>query len=407
MKRKFFLISASVFAAGLASAAEGLYNVGSEAQETMPLRWSVGMNLTYDDNVNPGIGSKEGSTSVNPYVGLSFVNMTPQTTWDVYARLGAIYYFDAPTAQMDDLYPQARSGVNLTHRFNERLRLSSRNFISYELEPDYSYGFATNRQVGAYLYWQTDNALGYRWSERFATYTGFTLSGLSYADVDNQDRFTWMLYNQFRYQLTPQQTVLTFDYRYSETAADGLASDSTDNYFVAGIEHRFSPTTILIARGGVQLHSADAGSDTTNPYVEMALNSRITEQFSLRSFVRYSVEAYDTVQQIDGALYDFDQRQTLRVGVSGEYAISPMFSVFSGLDYIPASFEDGRRVAGIGPATAGGLSEDMINAYIGLSVKFIDNLYGTVSYNYTDSTSDIVSHEYNRNRISIGVRYEF
>jgi opacity protein-like surface antigen len=414
MKRKFAILTASVLVAGFASAAEGLYYIGSEAQETMPLKWVVGMNLTYDSNVNPGVANEEDATSISPYVGLSFVNITPQTTWDVYARVGALYYFDEPSAAgSDDFYGTARAGVNLTHRFNELLRLSSRNFISYELEPDYSYGFATSRQIGEYLYWQSDDALGYRWTERLATYTGFTLTGLSYADVDNQDRFTWSVYNQFRYQLTPQQTVLTLDYRYGQTAADGVASDSTDQYLLLGVEHRFSPNTILIARAGAQFRDVDQGSSNTNPFVEMTMNSRITEEFSLKAFARYSVEPYDTVQYVKSAggsgLYDFDQRETLRIGVSGEYKISRMFAVFGGVDYIPADFKDGRKVGGAAgaSATVSGLSQDLVNLYMGLSVKFTDNLFGTLSYNYTDSSSDLDTQDYDRSRVNLGVRYEF
>jgi hypothetical protein len=409
MKHTYVLFVTSVLTVGSALAAGGLYNIGSEAQASVPIKWSVGVECTYDDNVTPGNTVEDSALSLNTNIGLSFINMDPQTTWDVYARAGLLYYFDKPEAVgSDDYYPQARAGVNLTHRFNERLRFSSRNFISYELEPDYSYGFATSRQVGAYLFWQTDNSLGYRWSERMATYTGLSLTGLSYQDVENQDRLTWTLYHQFRYQLTPLQTVLTFDYRYGQTAADGLASDSSDHYLVAGIEHRFSPNTILIARAGVQLRESELGENSSNPYVEMALNSRINEQFSLKSFVRYSVEPYDTVQQVGGGLYDFSERRTLRLGIAGDYAISPMFTIFGGVDYIPSMFDNGRLVSAAGPPqTVSGVSDQLFNAYIGLSVEFVDNFFATVSYNYTDSTSDIVSHVYDRNRISVGLRYEF
>jgi len=409
MKHHLVLISASALAIGTASAAEGLYYIGTEAQQSMPLKWTAGLDLTYDDNVTPGTAQKDGAFSANPYVGLSFVNMTPQTTWDVYARLGAIYYFDKPNSLTDDVYPQIRAGVNLTHRFDERLRFSSNNFIAYELEPDYSYGFATSRQSGAYLYWQTDNSIGYRWSERFATYSGFTLMGLDYPDMQNQNRFTWTLYNQFRYQLTPQQTVLTFDYRYGQTTGDGYASDSTDQYILLGVEHRFSPNTILVARAGLQLRSVDQGTDTSNPYLELALNSKINQDFTIKGFARYGVEYYDTVQRVGLGLYDFSQRQTLRLGISAEYAISPMFTIFGGVDYIPASFNDGKLVSpAFGPPqTASGLSEDIINLSVGLSVKFNDFLYGSVSYNYTDSTSDFMFQDYTRNRITIGLRCEF
>ena len=413
MKRNLFAIIAAAAAATSASNAEGLYYVGSEAQESLPLKWTVGLNATWDDNVSPTavvIGANENAFSLNPYVGVSFVNMTPQSTLDVYARLGAIYYLDKPTALgSEDFYTQARAGVNWTYRFSERLRFSTRNFIAYELEPDYAYGFATTRQLGEYLYWQTDNAIGYRWTERLATYTGFSLTGLDYdSSVPNSDRFTTTIYNQFRYQLSPQ-SVLTFDIRYADTEADGFASDSNSLYLLAGIEHRFSPNTILIVRGGVQLYEYDApgGADGTAPYLELALRSQINDQFSLRGFVRYGNEVYDTTRSVLGGLYDFDERNTLRLGISSEYEISPMLSLFGGLDYIPADFKEGRRVAGVGPLAVSGLSEDLFNAYIGLSVKFTENFYGTLSYNYTDSSSDFIGYTYDRNRINVGLRAEF
>lgn len=408
MKNKLATLFATAAAVGFASANQGLYYIGSEAQESIPLKWVVGADVTYDSNVTPGSLVDNDSVAITPYVGVSFVNLTPQTTWDVYARLGCVYYFDEPTAAgADDLYTQARFGVNLTHRFTERLRLSSRNFLAYELEPDYSMGFATTRQVGEYLYWQTDNALGYRWTERLATYTGFTITDLDYQDTDVQDRFTWTVYNQFRYQLNPQQTVLTVDYRYAQTDAGNIASDSDDQYLLLGLEHRFSPNTIMIARAGAQLHDVDLGDSTTSPYGELTLRSQVNEQLMVRAFARYGLEVYDTVQAIGTGIYDFDQRETLRIGLSGEYAFTPMFTLFSGVDFISADMTDGRRVLGAGPLTASGYGQDLINIYLGLSVKFNDNLYGTMTVNYTDSSSDFASQDYDRTRVSLGVRYEF
>ena len=361
MKNKFSIGFATILLSGFASA-QGLYYMGSEAQESMPLKWSAGVDVTYDDNVAPGFGDKEDSTSINPYVGLSFVSITPQTTWDVYARLGAIYYWDQPDASgSEDVYAQARIGANLTHRFTERLRFSSRNFLAYELEPNYSYGFATTRQSGEYFYWQTDNSVGYRWTERFATYTGFQLTGLDYDDVPNADRFTYTLYNQFRYLLSPQ-TVLTADYRYSDTEGDGLAPDSTSHYFLLGVEQRFSPTTILIARAGAQVSDYDGGDTNTNPFLELALNSQINTQLRVRAFARYSIEPYDTVQVVGVNRFQFDERKTFRLGVSADYSISQSLSLFGGLDYIPTSYDSGRAVDGSGLSVSD-KSEDLLNAY--------------------------------------------
>ncbi len=390
--------------------AQSLYYVGSEAQESLPLKWVVGMSAFYDDNINAGgFGPEQDSFGLNPYVGLSFVNITPQTTWDVYARLGLIYYFDAPPG-IDDANSQSRLGVNLTHRFSERLRFSSRNFVSYELNPDYSYGYASSAQTGEYFFWQSDNSVGYRWTERVATYTGLRVTGTSYADSVNNDndQYGWELYNQFRYQLGPQ-TVLTGDYRYGRTYSQGNASDYTDQFLLAGAEHRFSPNTIGIVRAGAQFHDVEDGDNYTSPYLEFAMSSQVNQQFSVRAYTRYGIEGYDTVQFDPVAgLVEYNDTRALRIGVSSEYVISPMFSVFGGVDYLPTWFEGGQSLNT--PPFAGNidnLDQQIYNINLGLSVKLNEMLTGTVTYNFTDSTSDIAGQDYDRNRINVGLSAEF
>lgn len=405
MKHKLPLYFLGLLAAGSASA-QSLYYVGTEAQESMPLKWVVGTSVTYDDNVNPGYGPKQDSLGVNANVGLSFVNVTPQTTWDVFVRLGLIYYFDAPE-YMDSVNSESRAGINLTHRFSERLRFSSRNFISYELEPDYSYGYASSRQSGEYFFWETDNSLGFRWTERFATYTGVRLTGVTYQNNNDNDRLTWEVYNQCRYQLS-QQTVLTFDTRYAETYGNGASSDYQDVYILGGAEHRFNANTIGIIRAGAQFHQVDDGSSSSSsPYVEFALDSRINSQFSVRSFARYGIDGYNTVQSVNGiGSVQYDDAQTLRFGISGEYAVSPRFSIFGGVDYIPTSYAGGRSLSDY-PGSIPDADQDIINAYIGVSAKLNDMFTATLTYNYTDSTSDFDNENYNRNRISLGLTAEF
>ena len=406
MKTKLILSLITATAATAANGA-GLY-MPNDTESSVPIAWSVGLDAVWDDNTTPG-GFTDGDEtfSLNPFVGVSFVSVTPQTTLDVYARLGVVYYLDEPTALgSDDTYSNSRLGVNLTHRFNERLRFTSRNFLAYELEPDYSYGYSSNRVNSEYLYWQTDNSIGYRWTERFATYTGFQLTGLEYDNLPSSDRFTWTLYNQFRYQLSPQ-TVLTSSYRYSETEGDGVASDSTNQYLLVGIEHRFSPNTILIVRAGAQFREVDGvgSGDSTNPYLELAVRSQVNTQFSVRAFARYGAEDYDTIVTNGAVAAEYDDKLTLRIGVSGEYQLSPSLSIFGGVDLISTSYESGRIVN-----TATGVSdadETLVNAYIGASLKFNECLYGTLSYNFTDSDSDVFGRDYDRNRLSVGLRAEF
>lgn len=393
-------------AALTASAAygKGLYQASEELESSLPLRWSLGMDAIWDDNTTPGPAATDGDEtfSLNPYAGITFASITPETTVALYARLGLVYYLDQPAAAgSDDIYGQSRIGLDINHNLSERLRLSSVNYLAYELEPDYSYGIGTNRQAGEYLYWATDNSLGFRWSERFGTVTGIKFDNLSYNDVANADRSTWTAYNQLRYQLS-QQTVLTGSYRYAETSADGAASDATDQYLLIGAEQRVSANTLLVLNAGVQMHELDnaANSDSTNPYLELSMSTQVNQAWSYRTFVRYSAENYDSVVVVGGLPTEFASKLTLRVGASGNYKISPRLSLFGGVDLINSSFEEG----------AGGAAEQeetLVNAYIGSSLKLTDNVFGTLSYNFTNADSDIADRGYDRSRVSVGVRAEF
>lgn len=392
-----------------AASAQGLYDIApnDDARESLPITWSAGVSLGYDDNVTPtviaGPGHEESSGSINAYVGAAWVSITPQTTWDIYGRIGGTYYFDAPSSMSSDGYGEGRLGINWAHRVSERLRFSSRNYLAYEMEPDYNYGITLDRQLDPYFHWTTDNSVGYKWTERFATYTGFTFHGVAYdSAVSGNDRDTWTVYNQFRYRAS-EQTVWTFDYRYSATTASGTAADSDSHYLLAGIEHRFSPNTVGVMKFGAQMRDSDGGASDTSPFFEGALRSRINDQFSVRAFARYSMEDYGT--SFGGYYYDLND--TFRLGVSADYMVSPQLTLHGGLNYIMTDYQD---------ANFGGISDldqNLWNLNVGFSYKINDAFYVTGSYNYTDSSSGgglagaNASREYSQNRASLGVRVEF
>jgi len=391
-----------------AASAQSLYDIApnNEAQESSPLKWSAGISYNYDDNVTPTAakgtpGFEDDASSVTAYVGTSLVSITPQTTWDVFARIGGTYYIDSPSASAtSDTYGQARLGINWAHRVSERLRFSSRNYAAYELEPDYSYGYASDRQLEEYFHYQTDNAVGYRWTDRLATYTGVKFRGIDYGSATSaNDRMTYSFYNQFRLS-TSAQTVWTTDYRYSETSASGSAGDSTNHYITLGIEHRFSPNSVLALKAGVQMRDVDGGASSDSPFAEVAVRTRVNEQFSVRAFARYSVEDYGT--SFGG--FTYDTNNTLRVGVSADYVVSPDLTLHGGLNYIMTEMEDSRGAVPAGLTTA---DTDLINLNLGFSYKLNDGVYLTGSYNWTDSDSDIGNRNYERNRASLGVRVEF
>ena len=398
---------------GVASA-QGLYDIApnDDATESSPIKWNAGISYNIDDNVTPtitaGPGYEDEASSVTAYVGASLVSLTPQTTWDVYARIGATYYIDNLEAvNASDTYGNGRLGINWAHRVSERLRFTSRNYVTYGLEPDYSYGFATDRQLEEYLYYSTTNAVGYRWTERLATYTGFGITGVDYGTLSNSsDRLTYSLFNQFRYSASPQ-TVWLADYRYSWTDSSGTAGDSTNHFVSLGLEHRFSPNSVLSLKAGVQIRDVDGGASGTSPFAEAAIRTRVNDQFSVRAFARYSVEDYGT--SFGG--YTYDTNNTLRVGISADYVVSPQLTLQAGVNAIFTDMQDGRNVPGPGPVAD--LNQDLINLYVGFSYKVNDGVYVTGSYNWTNSDASgggagaAARRTYDRQRASLGVRVEF
>lgn len=403
MKKQIFAIAVGMASAG-SLCAQSLYDLAPDETEkdSLPLTWTAGVNFGYDDNPTPLLGNDDESAYGQAYVGATFLNNTPASTTSFGAQIGVIHYFDnldALGTDVDDTSFTVSLYLNHTQRISERLRIVSRNSLAYELEPDYSAGFQSSRQVGNYFRWFTDNAVGYRWSERLATYTGFLLNGITYDDIDGRDRFTWSIYNNFRYQLSPQ-TVGTLNYRYADTEGDGAVTDSTNHYVTVGVEHRFSPRAVGVFRGGIQIRDVDNGDSSTSPFFEGSLNIKVNEQFSWKAYGRYGIEDYS--RSVAGGVYS--DNESLRLGVSGEYIVSQSLSFNAGINYITLGYED--LLDGQPAGLASSVDEDLFNAYIGFALGLTDNLTLNGRYNFEDLSSD-ANRDYDRNRFSLGVSAQF
>jgi hypothetical protein len=407
MNKHFFLSSLALILAN-SSPAQSLFYI-EESEEPFPLEWVAGADMIYDDNILPGGDTKDASFAINPSIALSSRATTPQTVWDIKGLLGFIYYFDKPIgAGGDDINSQSRVTADLLHNFSERVRFVNHSLVAYELEPTYSYGYATSRVLGAYTTWSTDNAVGYRFTERIGNYFGCRLTNTTYSDAEDNDRFNWELYSQFRYQLSPQ-TVLTPEYRYSQLESSGAASDSTNHYFTFGGEREFSSNLKGVASAGLQYREVDQGDSSSSPYLQIAINAQVNKDFTVRAFTRYGIEAYDTVlvdpNPAIGSV-EFDDKRTLRIGLSSDYAISQSLSLKGGVDYIPSSFQKGRSLTG-NPGSISDRYENLLNAYVGLTVEINDIFSISSYYNYTNSSSDVSGRSYDRNRISVGASAKF
>jgi len=386
----------------------------------LPFKWNAGLNAIYDDNVSSGNsqdpGLKESALSYNPFIGLGVNQNSGQTNWTLSGTLGVIYYPDAPVVAdkaIDDLSNQSSLTATLQHKMNDRLTLSSSNMVSREREPDYSYGLASSHAgKGEYVSMSTDDSASYRWTKRLGTVTGIRLASIQYPDSvsDDNDRDSYQLSNQFRYQLG-EQSVLTTSYRFGESASKGDGADITDQYVTIGGEYRFTPTVIGIAQAGAQMHETSTGTasqdaSTTNPYIESSVSAKMNKQFNVKSFLRYSAES-DNLNQNNAV---FAEHRMLRWGLTNEWQFSPTLSVINGLDYMPGTFMGGvNKNDGLDVADR---DETLVSTYVTLRMKFSDFLMGSLSYTYVNNVSDLEdvlgrTLTYNRSRISLGLSVNF
>lgn len=406
------LFTKSIFASILpcaAVSAQGLYSIApndDEADSSLPLTYIVGASVGYDNNPTPLFngGDNDGAAYGSVFAQANFTSVSPQTTWDFFARIGARFYFSAIDGNdINSTNYDARVGVNFTHRFSERLRFSSRNFVAYETEPDFDFGLVGGQREGQYFRYSSENSVGYRWSDRLATQTGVNFSGVIYDELADSDFTRIGLRHDFRYRLSPA-TVVTAGYRYAVVDADN-GGESDSHFFLGGIEHRISPVSAIVLRAGAQINNPDNGDSRTRPFVEASLRSQLTQQLSLNSFVRYSNEAYNRGLTDGGTppqQFLFEQSQTLRVGARFNYSLNPRVSLFGGVSYIFTDYED--IVTPVGGDEG---NESILNLSVGGSYRLTDNLYLTGSYNFTTAFSDFDGREYDRNRVQVGIQATF
>ena len=422
--KKTLIVSAFGLAAGGLLSAQGLYNImpfDDEPTDSLPLSWTSGASVGWDSNASPQFTECDGIDAedvvyLSGFVQANFVSKTPQTTIDLWGRAGATYYLDEITQSGgpfpgsgvgEDLFPQLRGGVNFVHRVNETLRLRSRNNVTYEQEPDYDYGIASDRRQGSYLRYSSDNSVGYRWTERLGTNTGYRLSGVTFDEVDRNDYVRHLFYHQFRYRSTPS-TVWTAAYRHQSQSNDDV-SDSTSHYFLLGAEHELSPTTVAVVRAGAQVQEFSGGVSNTSPYVEASLRAALSPAAQVRAFVRYGLEdrnrliwTHDCFEP--PALGRYEERQTFRLGLQGSYVMSPKLTFFGGVNVMSFSYEG---QFGLDPAAPDSMDDKIININGGASYEVADNIFVTGSYNYTKSSSDSDLRDYDRSRVQIGVQSSF
>jgi hypothetical protein len=383
-------IPSSVFSQGLFDIAPN-----DEASESVRINYSTGVSIGFDQNVNPGRSDEKSSSTFGAFIGANAITVNPRSTIDYYARYQGNFNTEDGSGS-GSLFNNVNGGLSYTFRASERLRFSTRNSLGYELEPDYNYGFANTREIDEYLFWSSENSVGYTWTPKFGVFGGISVDGIQYAN-ENKDanRKNFAPYIQGRYQLNPR-TVITSSFRHS-IHDNGPSNDASSNIISGGIEHRFSPSAVLVANLGVQFHETDGSGDQTSPHLEFAYRHKISEKTNFRTFVRYENTNYDT--SFTGGTYEVNQN--LRLGLAMNHDISSKLSLNAGVSYINSDYSDSGTIALPDDTT------NLINVYTGFNYLMSRGMYLNGSVNATSSTSGIRERDYDRLRANLGVSYSF
>jgi hypothetical protein len=399
MKSYLFLLLAGAALLTRPAHGQGLMAIGQRAdyEDSVPLTFIVGAGGGYDrvDYSGTDLGDYD-SWFVNGAVGLLYAKNDPTTPWDVGADFGVIQYLD-DTNRGEDLYYRARVSFNIKHEFSRRLWVQDNAYFTYDAEPDFGVGASTGRRSGQYVYGYNKLSVGYAWSERVATTTSHTVEGIKYTDSDElgdiEDRLTNIFAQEVSYALS-RRTKLVGEYRFRITQYDsspaGLPSpDYTSHYLLAGVDNAWSERLSSSLRVGAEIYESDRTSETA-PYAEGSLTYALSRRTVARFYAQVGFDAAE--------LGDYNSRYSYRTGVTATHHFTEKLSGTAGLHYVHSEYEGG---------LSGDASEDEIDAALGLSYNFWNNLSLDAGYTFTTISSDTDFGDYDRHRVNVGLNATF
>lgn len=375
-----------------------------------PFHVSVTVRGGYDDNVNLSSFDEQGSLFTSLQLGVTYNFGSPRTVISLSAGGGATYYFDRTddgfdNGSSDNFDVNAFVAFAITHKATPRLTLGANMYATYQSRPDFqTFNFSNisfARQSQNFFFTVNKFSLGYAWTPRFSTVTSYTLG---YTDYDDeivsrfQDRFEHTIGNEFRFLVWPT-TSLIAEYRFGIIDyTEDSNRNSTSQFFLAGIDHSFSPRFNLSARGGVEFRSYDNanafgdGGDQTSPYGEFTLNYAVAQNTSISWTNRYSIAESYLPELLNSTSY--------RSALSVRHSFTPRITAGLNVAYENADYD--------GNSLTPGFTEDSFDVLLWARYAITRNWSVDVGYNHTEVISEAaLFREFSRNRIYGGVTFTF
>ncbi len=332
-----------------------------------------------------------GTWFTNEQLTLSYQSPHRDFPLSIVSGAGAATYFGQRTNV------NAFVDLSLSHRVTQRFTLSDSFDARYQAEPDLVANVGTNSFNGNYF--ALDNRLwaNYDLTRRFSIVSSYNFNLVRYENAATAaftDRDQHTFGEQLRFRLT-RTTVLTGEYRFLLVDYVTAALDSTTHFFLAGVEHRFSPRLRAQARVGASIRSYDVGGSQTNPDFEASLDYALGNRTSLSWSGSYSIEQPQTRQVVT--------QKSFRTSLQLSHAFTRRISSSLACTYSHDENQQGTTLVNAGPA----FGQDVFSILLSADYHFSRRLSFNVNYSHSEVNSSQTISGYARNRYSAGFSFSF
>ncbi len=367
--------------------------------ESHAVRYSFNLNVGYDSNINSYNTREEGSLTSSASLGASYTDVESllQVSYDL--RLGFTVYQEQADGLDQNLFSDSSLTASVKYQVDSRNRVSGSLYMN--LSPDQNYGTlmtSPNRQ-GDVLFWTLSGDLSHTIDSRWSASGGFNTSGVMYTqgsfDIDDRQ------YASINTSLSYAYTTLTslslnlsgrFDFR-----TTGL--DSENIYLSMSLNSSLSPASSISANMGVQ-NKYIADNSFWYPNMRVSYNHRLRDDLGVEFFASFDNENVGTARYYnvsDIASYLSDA--AWRLGVSTSYKLFDRQTITFSCEYMHSSYSDAQDNLMA--------DETQINIVMRLGTSWKVTESSSVSLNYSFSTGNEASGDYDRHRINMGYSYSF
>lgn len=361
--------------------------------ESYAVSWAAHVSLGYDSNINSSPDAQE-SAFVRAGVSSAYGEFESADKISYNVGLGVMYYMRKAYSTNNRVFPDITLGGTYERSLGSgsRIRLSAN--VAYQPEPDYSNGISSARARGNTFMWNVAANYSRPIDTRLSWVVGVGTSGYMYEEreyrYDDRQYVTGSL--GLNYKSSPATTYgLTLSYRLDRRE---YGENANNIYLNASATHALDSVSSVFASVGLQSKHIDDHM-YFYPNFRAGYNRQLTEGLSANLYVNLDNEnigtyAFPTLNYLSD--------MTWRLGARLNYTISPMVTVFGGVEWLYCDYSRGTN----------GLQDMSQSTYVlsaGLNYAITKHLSWNTLYKFTDGSK--WAGDYTRSIVQTGFSYSF